>query len=334
MTIGVSTAAAGNVAGNVGVNLASDGTFNPAGATALPGQTIGVDVDVFAPAVAQVTPTVIDFGTVRVGDTVAAQSINIANTASVQLLNDVLRETSRNVTGPFTVAALPGDLAAGSDADLATSLNTATAGVFTGAATFGFASSNDQMTDLSLGAQSVALMGTVNNLARALFENVGLFGTLSGSGSAFLLDFGDLGLSALGSTLTANLGIRNGASGPADNLDGFFSDISAGSFALAGFDPFFDLIAGDLLTGFDVSINTAGLGLGTFTGGLQLNPFSSFAGLDDLALAPIQLAFRFDVVDDTVSVPEPPTYMLLLVGLMGWSLRCYTTRRRSRRPAV
>ncbi|NND47745.1 MAG: choice-of-anchor D domain-containing protein [Woeseiaceae bacterium] len=326
----MSTAAAGNVSGSVDVNLQSDGSINTDGPTALEGQNIGVDVNVYTPAIAQVTPTTLDFGIARVNDVIAAQDINVANAASVTLLNDVLRETGRSVSGPFTVAASAGDIAAGDSANLATTLDTTTAGIFNGTATLDFASHNDEMADLDLGSQSVSLIGTVNNLAAALFENVGTFGTLSGSGSAFTLDFGSIALSDIGATLIANLGIRNAASGPADNLDGTFASILPGMFTLSGFNPFSGLAAGDLLSGFDVSIDTFGLGLGTFLGSLQLNPVSSFIGLDDYSLASISLDFRLDVVDDVVSVPEPPAYLLLLAGL----LVLYVSNARRRRRVI
>ena len=56
-------------------------------------------------------------------------------------------------------------------------MSTATAGAFSGGATLNLLSHDAQLTDLVLGAQSVQMVGTVNNLASAIFEGLGGFGS-------------------------------------------------------------------------------------------------------------------------------------------------------------
>jgi hypothetical protein len=196
-------------------------------------------------------------------------------------------------------------------------MNTQLAGHFIGSAAFTYASHNQAMSDLALGTQTVGLTGTVNNLADAVFANVGVFGSLSGSGSSYLLDFGTLGLSQTGDVLSTRLGVRNAALGAADNLSGTFVIDAAGVFTLTGFDAFANLLAGELLAGLTIDIATAGLGTGTYLGDLVFNSFSTFAGLTDVTLDPINLAFRFSIVDDsTKSVAEPPVLALYVPGLI------------------
>jgi hypothetical protein len=314
LRVNVDTSASGLVNGTATIRTRSDGSATGL-AQDFSDELVTVQGKIYAPAVAQLTST-IDFGTVRVGDVVKLQNIDVANVAR-GMFTDSLRETDRAVSGPFSVAALGSDIATGANAGLDTTLNTQLAGHFIGSAAFTYASHNQVMSDLALGTQTVGLTGTVNNLADAVFANVGVFGSLSGSGSSYVLDFGTLGSSNTGNVLSTQLAVRNAAMGAADNLKGTFVIDEAGVFTLTGFDPFANLLAGELLAGLTIDIATAGLGTGTYLGDLILNSFSTFAGLTDVTLDPITLAFRFSIVDDsTRSVSEPPVLALYVPGLI------------------
>ena len=241
---------------------------------------------------------------------------------------DDLRETSRSVDTPFSVDALTGDVAAGDTRALGVGMDTSVAGVFSGAASLGFASHNDHLSDVDLGSQTVAFTGTVNNLAEAAFVDVpdpGGDAVLSGSGSAFLLDFGTIFSDDLGAMFEDVLGIQNIATGPADLLAGSFSSLgSCAIFCLNGmtsFDDFFDIAAGDILDNLMVSLDTTLLGLGVYEDSITLNPFSTLTGFDDIALDPIVLSLRINVRESTGDVPLPGTLVLMVTGLLVMSSR-------------
>jgi hypothetical protein len=179
-----------------------------------------------------------------------------------------------------------------------------------------------------VGSASVLFQGTVNNLAEAAFEFVSGDGSLQTAGDGFVLDFGQISLAELNGTLSAELGVRNIALGPAEDLGGDFINFDLGLFDISGFASFADLLAGDILAGLVVSIDTSLLGLGVFFGDLTLDPFSSFFGFDDFDLANLGLAFQIEVVDDSTPVPEPSTALLLLTGVLG----LYASRRRRANP--
>ncbi|WP_026090876.1 choice-of-anchor D domain-containing protein [Sandarakinorhabdus sp. AAP62] len=290
----------------------------------LAGQSVTVNSNVYAAAVAQLATATVDFGTVRQGADAPVVNVGISN-AAVGALADSLA-TSIGATPAGVTANGPGQLAAGASGDASFTLSTATAGVITGNASLGFTSVNPEMADLTLASQQVSFTGTVTQLALAQLFKAGGQGSFSGSGSAFTLDFGSL--SAGIGTISADLGILNGNSGSA------FAETLGGSFVLApasgfGFNgsSFAGLIGGGSRTGNLLSLDFTGLSAGVYSTTLTFNGFSRFDGLADQSLDPITLTVRTRITA-TGAVPEPAVWaqMLFGFGLVGSFVR----RRRAR----
>ncbi|MCB1699366.1 MAG: choice-of-anchor D domain-containing protein, partial [Halioglobus sp.] len=318
LSVSADTSTSGVSSGTVTVAYESNGQEWGLGANVdLGTQEIAVNTTVYAEAVADVTPAV-DFGTVRKGS-LAASSITVANTGTGALVDD-LRQTSSSADAPFSVDPLTGDIAAGDSAVLGVGMDTSVAGIFSGVASLGFASHNDDLADVDLGTSTVAFTGTVNNLAEAIFVDVtdpDGDGTLLGGGTAFTLDFGTINLADIGLTMSDVLGVQNIAAGPAELLAGDFTSLACGVFCLSGFDPFTALAAGDILGGLMVNLDTQGLGVGLYQESIIFNPFSTWDQLQDIALDPITLTFSINVRDSGGQVPLPGTLLLILVGIPG-----------------
>jgi formylmethanofuran dehydrogenase subunit C len=290
----------------------------------LAGQSVTVNSNVYAAAVAQLATTTVDFGTVRQGASAPVVNVGISN-AAVGALADSLA-TSIGATPAGVTANGPGQVAAGASGDASFTLSTATAGVISGNTSLGFTSVNPEMADLTLASQQVSFTGTVTQLALAQLFKAGGQGSFSGSGSAYTLDFGSL--SAGNGTISADLGILNGNSGSA------FAETLGGSFVLApatgfGFNgsSFAGLIGGGSRTGNLLSLDFSGLSAGFYSTTLTFNGFSRFDGLADQSLDPITLTVRTRITA-TGAVPEPAVWaqMLFGFGLVGSFVR----RRRAR----
>jgi hypothetical protein len=345
MTVNVNTGTAGSINGAIAVNFFSAGAVagisNGLGVLGVGSASYGVVglIEAVGQVINQAAPVIntptIDLGTVRVGSISPTQFVSVTNQATVA--PQAALNASISASAPVTASGSFNLLAPGAtnNTALQVGMNTSAAGVINSSAQVDFVSDASNVggcgssCQLVLGSQTVIVTGTVNNLANAIFEGLGGLGTLSGSGTAYTLDFGDLALGDIGGLLGAEVGVSNSVAGPADDLAGQFSNFNAGLFTLNGFNAFADLAAGQLARGFAIGIDTAGLGIGTYLGSVLLNPFSTLAGFDDIALNPITLAFRLSVISAT-EVPEPSTVMLLLGGL----LFLYAARRRSRRRMV
>jgi hypothetical protein len=205
------------------------------------------------------------------------------------------------------------------------SLDTASAGVFTGAATVGFASRNPDMADLALGSVDVVLQGQVNRLAEASLSQASGDGSLAGGGTHFTLSFGTLAQGA--GSLLAFLDLSNPALAPADNLGGSFdlSGITAGSpFTLGGFGSV-NVAAGSTLSGLSVSFASGAAGV--FDEVIVLRGLSTNGSGADMHLADVSLHLTGTVV----AVPEPGTYLLMAGGLL---MLARVTRRRALKRAA
>ncbi|OUS17979.1 hypothetical protein A9Q88_02060, partial [Gammaproteobacteria bacterium 50_400_T64] len=326
ISVALDTSSAGAKSGTVTVSGESDGntTSGFTNNVSLVDQVVNVAGNVYTTAVAQVNQTLVDFGIVHVGETIAAQSVTVENAASSSALNDVLLGSFSGASGPFSAT---GDLGLGLDAgdsgSVFAGLDTTSAGIFTDTATLGLSSHNADMADLTLSGVSVGLQAQVNEYANPMFDFVSGDGSLtSSSHTLFELDFGTV---VLGSGLfTANLGVLNDVAAPADLLAGLFDLTSAGAFGLLGFDDFgfsgpgiFDSLTAlgalDLLGGMAVSFDSSGLGLGSYTGSILLNPFGFNASGYDGALDQARLVFTASIVDGN-SVPEPGILVLFFSG--------------------
>ena len=224
LTVQVDTSTAGAKSGAATITLASDGTGTSGfGALGIGTQTVNVTGNVYAPAAARLDTPVINFGTVRVGDVVAARAVQVTNTATGGL-TDVLVAGLSGGSAPFTASG-SGQAAAGAAVDgLSVQLATGSAGAFNGSATLALASRNAEMADLDLGSVAVTLQGQVNNLAVASLGLTAGSGSFSATAAGWRLDFGTL-LQGAG-PVAATLGLGNTASGPADALAGSF-DLAA-----------------------------------------------------------------------------------------------------------
>lgn len=281
--------------------------------------------NVYAPAVATLSGTTVDFGTVRQGTPPVFAGITINNTAIGAL-------TDRLVTG---IGALPGHVAAaylpapiGNWASAAIfEPDTGSAGLVSGSATLSFTSRNPEMADLALPSQTIDFAGTVTAPAVAELAKHGGAGVFSGAGGLYTLDLGSFqaGAGAVGTELA----VLNTVLGSA------FSETLGGSFMLTGDlgygfagEPFSGLAGGGSAIGNWLTFDPGALAAGTYSGALTFNGYSRYAGLDDLVLAPIRVNFSATVT----AIPEPATWVMLLTGFgaAGAAMR----RRGPARPAA
>jgi hypothetical protein len=330
LQLSLPTTTAGTFSGPVGVALVSSSAGTTSGAPdfSLGSVDVGLTGRVYAPAVAQVVNTAINFGIVRVGDVVAARTITLSNGAT-GALTDTLHATLGGAGTPFTAGGTVAGLAAGSSdsTSLQVQLATTTAGVFAGNATLGFSSQNPDLADLTLAPVGIALQAQVNNIAQAVLAKAGGAGSFSaasaGSAASWTLDFGTV-LSGR-KPATASLSLSNAASGTADALAGSFDAgaVQPGDpFVLSGFGSFSALAAGASIQGLTVSF-TSGT-VGSFDRVVVLNPVSTNGSGPDLALAGMQL----HLVGTVVAVPEPGTWCLMVGGLLLLATRTRRLRRR------
>ncbi|WP_375396577.1 choice-of-anchor D domain-containing protein [uncultured Sphingomonas sp.] len=323
--VALSTATAGTLSGTVTYGLATDGTGTSGLAqAALASQTVTVNGKVYAVAVAQLATTNVNFGAVRAGSAAPTASVAVTNAATGALtdsLNTSIASLPANVTG-----SAPGALGSGQSGNLTFAENTATAGVYSGNGTIGFTSTDPDLAPLTLASQQIAFSGTVTQIAIAnLFKASGA-GTLTGSGTSYLLDLGTI-MSGVGST-TTDFGILNNIANMSfdETLGGMFSNSGGTGYTFTGM-SFANLSGGSSDTGNFLNFNYSGLGDGTYVDTLTFNGYSHYAGLSDLTLAPITINIRAQVTGavtpPTPSVPEPATWSMMVLGfgLVGFGIR-------------
>ncbi len=288
---------------------------------ALAGQSITVLGNVYAAAVASLSPTTVNFGVVRKNTASPTGSVGVTNSATGALTDALVTTTSALPAGVTGTA--PSALTAGQSGNATFSLNTATAGVVSGSGSLDFKSTNGEMADLTLASQSVSFTGTVTELASAaLFKNAGL-GAFAGGGNAFTLDLGALASNS--GIVTTDLGISNllVPSAFAELLGGSFTQGGGLGYVFAG-NSFANLAAGASNLGNLLSFDTTGLADGTYTKLVTFNGYSRYAGLNDFNLTPISLNITATVTGNAVpAVPEPATWLMMLFGfgLVGSTLR-------------
>jgi hypothetical protein len=316
LQIGLTTGTAGSFSGSAALALTSTGA-GTTGATdyVLTGKNVTLNGKVYAPAVAQLASTIIDFGIVHKGDNVASKAVTVTNGAS-SALNDTLNSGGIvGSTGPFTTAGSFSGLAAGAGANsnLTVSLNTANAGIFSDTVTAGFTSSNPDMSDLNLADVGIDLKAQVNNYAMAEILKGSGAGTFSQLGSTYTLDFGNVFQNS--GILNATLFAENGATGLADLLSGSFSLVDVNDFGEVGFIGFSGLGAGDKTGAMTLAFNTSTMG--TFNDTILLHSLGSNASGYSGALGDITLNITGNVVTQGSTVPEPATILLIGLGLAG-----------------
>ncbi len=222
LTLGVSTAAAGLVSGTVTLAEASDGTGTSGAAPV----SIGTGtIDVSGKVYREAAPTITQPGAfiTHVGQTTGL-TIGVANTAAADGYSEALLANAVSASTGLVAAGTTGEVLAGGSSDLTVGVATGTAGTVSGHVTPDLASDGrgiDGLGTVDLGQQVVTVTGTVQNYATATLEQVSGAGTLTGSGTTWTLNFDTLTQRA--GTLVADLGVRNSATGPADQLSGFFT---------------------------------------------------------------------------------------------------------------
>jgi len=256
----------------------------------------------------------VNFGVVRVGDTPSAINIAVQNTAPTTALNDTLRANLAGVTGPFGGSNAVNGVAAGGTGTIAVALNTSTAGVFSQNGNVSFLSHNDDMADVSAGAnQQVLVTAQVNNHANGAFSLVSGLGALSLVGMDWVLDLGNV---ALNSSYAGSVKLTNDVAGPADDLSGAFNLGLVDDFGLSGWGPVGALGAGQSSS--NLGLHFAALSLGHFEDTIDFDGLGTNAS--DLAgvAQHRRLIVRANVFANTGgTVPEPGTLALLLAAAAG-----------------
>ncbi|WP_174291873.1 beta strand repeat-containing protein [Sphingomonas bacterium] len=325
-TVMLDTQTSGTKSGSVTYALVTDGTgTSDLAQAALPSQTVTVTGKVYQIADPRLASTNVTFATVRQGSTpIPTAMLAVTNSANGQL-NDSL-VTSVNSTPSGIAATAPGALAGGQSGNVVFTESTATAGVFSGTSQLGFSSNDSDLGTLALPGQSVTVGGTVTQLAVAqLLKNAGS-GTFSGSGTTYTLDFGNImaGAGAVNANLAVLNAIMNSAYG--ETLGGTFGSSGGTGYSFAGM-TFAGLAGGSEDTGNILTFDYSGLGDGAYTDILTLNDYSSYAGLSDMALAPIRVNVTAQIfgAGGTApgAVPEPGSWAMIIAGFgaLGVSLR-------------
>ena len=332
LRVGLNTTTAGNFtganAGRATVNLVSDASNVGNCATNcqlnLAPQSVSVQGKVYTPAVGQLDTATLDFGIVRVGDTVAARNVVVTNAAAATALNDTLRADLSGIGSPFSSSQSVAQIGAQASGSIAVGLATASAGVFNQTGTVSFLSQNPDMADVSAGADgSVQIKAQVNNLADAAFDLDAGIGVLKQFGDQYVYDLGNI---VIGTLISELLRLENRVLGPADDLRGLFNMQAADDFAYVGWDPFTGLAAGQALTGLQVGFTATKLG--------RVDDLIAFDGWGYNASDPAGLAqsrsllIRANVIASG-EVPEPGTTALVSIACLAmWAAR------RARRGAV
>jgi len=326
VTVGLGGGTSGAFSGtitiaNTSIPVAGSG-FDP---LPLASQSISVNGKVYAPAVASLSGTTVNFGVARQGTSGVTGGVTLTNTAT-GALTDSLNTSVGATPGNITNTATPGPLGSNASGSIAFALNTATPGQIAGAATLGFTSTDPDLAPLALGSQSLTFTGTVTQLAVADILKASGTGSLSGSGAAYTLNLGSL--TAGSGTVSADLGVLNAIpdSSYAELLGGSFAGGTMGHFSFNGA-PFSGLAGGSSISGDILSFNTDGLGSGTYSESFTFDGFSHFDGLTDQALGPITINVFAQVTGSMGGVPEPSAWIEMLAGFGALGLAA--RRRRS-----
>ncbi len=320
LSVALGTGAAGSYSGSVGVNYTSTG----AGTDNAPNMSVGsgsvsLSGKVYTPAVATVlTTSPFDFGIIHVGDFGGgySQSVTVKNGAVASPLNDVL-------TGSISAGGAPfsgnGNLGAGlgpqaQSSALQLNLDTNTAGIFAGTANLALASHDPDLADMALATSPLSLKAQINNYAALAFVKRGGGGNLSGGGTSWDLDFGDvLQNAASPQSLLAFLNANPLSERAFTDLLSSSGSIGSGSgFSIIG-DSVSGLAGGDSQGGFDVSFDTATLG--SFDEVLKFDIESSNASGYDMVIGDVTLTLEGDIVPSNPTAPEPGSIALLVSGL-------------------
>jgi hypothetical protein len=258
----LSTATAGTFSGtpaSIALTSTGIGTSGLANTT-LTAAAVTLNAKVYAPAIATLGTTSVDFGIVHVGKTAITKIVGVTNTGTGGLV-DLLTGGKATDTGSVGGAAfaLGAGVASGAAGSLTLSVTPALAGTIAGSAVLGFTSHDADLADIAIDGGTVTVTGTVNNFATAQVEKVGGAGTLTQNGTVFTLNLGSVRQN--GQALVGDLGVLNAVAGPADLLSGSFAVAGTAGFANAGFNAFSGLGAGADERLQAVTLNTGSVGV-------------------------------------------------------------------------
>jgi hypothetical protein len=307
LNVTLDSSAAGVRSGSVTVGLSSDGTSNGRGVTALPNQTINVQATLFRLANGVVLPVTSSM-IVHVGDTVnEALSVtnNVANDGFSEKLDVSVMGASAGLSANGAIQLL--DAGATDLSSMSVGISTATAGTVSGtvqlllksdgAGTSGFSA-------MSLGVSNVNIMLQVDNFAAASFMSLA-GGTLTQTGPhSYTLDLGSVMEGS--SPLSATFGVKNSATGLADQLSGDFSDSGASGFNVTGLGAFSGLSAGQSDQNLQTTLSTGQAG--NFSDTLTLHGSGSNASGYSGTLADTTLTITgkvLNVAEGTVDTTVP-----------------------------
>jgi len=297
LTASLNTSVAGVRSGTVTFGFESDGT-GTSGITqnlALPNQQVSLSATVWRPAQPSTLVTPINFGNVRLG-TALSQVASFSNTAANDGFSEGLRGRFLSATGQASgqgVSALvaPGD----SSAALSVGLDTSSAGLRSGIATFGFetdGAGTSGLGVLGLASQNVQVSGSVFRLAEA-------------SPLPASVNFGT---ARIGSTVFLPLNVTNTSAndGFSERLNAAFSSATgngtgSGSFTLLGPSA---TNQGTLRVGLNTSAVGLRTGSATFTFGSDGTGTSGIAGIAPLPGQTVALrgrVFRPAIAPEAVS---------------------------------
>ena len=258
-------------------------------------------------------PEPVNLGIVHVGD-VAQQALTMSNLAPADGFSESLNASFGGTTGDATASGSFTLLPAGAtdSTSLVVGVGTATVGAKSGAATLDLESDGTGTSGygiFALPSQTVNVSAQVNEYADVVCAKVGGDGSLTGGGTAYALNFGDV---AAGSPdCVAQLSVSNDVVDPADWADGSWTT-AAGAFGLSGFVPFAGLMPGDTMNSLEVEMSCTSPGM--FTGLITLHCLSENASGYSGAMDDITISLYGRVIAQSgAAVPEPAG--LGLVGL-------------------
>ncbi|HEY1935885.1 MAG TPA: Hint domain-containing protein [Acetobacteraceae bacterium] len=236
LSVSLNTASAGIISGSVPVSLTSTGAGTSGLAdTALAGDVLQVTGTVYAAATAYATAS-LNLGWTHTGSAVT-EAITVANLAQGSF-TDTLQAALANPGNGFTGSGLDA-VAAGTTGTLDVTLGANASGVFTSTASIGLVSYDPSLSPLTLPGTTVALSGTVTNYATLGISEITGGGTLTGSGSSYVLNLGSIDAAD-----TIQLAIGNLATGFADSLSGNISASGPFDASFSGLGNFANLAAG------------------------------------------------------------------------------------------
>ena len=162
-------------------------------------------------------------------------------------------------------------------------------------------------------SQDVQVGGQVNNFAEALLtKRAGDGAFVQNDPVMYTLNLGTLQQGE--PSALAELGVINDVLAPADDLNGTWS-IMAADFNVSGFNPISDMATSSTMSGLSVEIET--VMLGSFAGTIVLHPVGTNAGGFSGALPDVSI----HLLGNIVPVPEPASFVLMLLGLVCVQMR-------------